>query len=101
MGAAMVDACAALMLGLSCGALGLALRGRQLLVLDDIEGFYNNCIGSECIEDLKKCRDFYIAQLRKRDRRKKGCYVSRHKTKPVLPGNVPKMKLDSSYTLIT
>ena len=28
------------LLGLSCGALGLALRGRQLLVLDDIEGFY-------------------------------------------------------------
>ena len=66
---------------------------------DDIEGFFNACRGSDCVADLKQVLAVYKAQFPRRDARKHFCYVSKFRSKPVLPGNSPQITLDSSYTI--
>ena len=69
---------------------------------DDIEGFFNNCKGTECVDDLRQVCGLFKAQYtRKNDQRGQCCYVSKFKTKPVLSGNTNAIKLDSSYSKIS
>lgn len=66
--------------------------------LDDIEGFYTNCPPMQGYEATKQVFSLYHLQCPAGSPKSSFCWVSSCKTKPVLPGDHPLLKMDSSYS---
>ena len=68
--------------------------------LDDIEGFFNHCNKLQAIEDTKRNVTVgYLYKFKQKSPDRRYIYVSRHKTKPVIPAHDFK-KIDDSYVRI-